>query len=219
MENSVKAMYMVGGILIGVLVISSFVYIFTTGISLQRNYETDRNTEGIQAFNAKFERYLNVTRGTVGSFDTIGNLPSDVITCANLAYNINMKNRGPKGEFDIQSGVEVVVRIGSTNYYVNCCAQQPKDYFIKGKNRQQSSLLDVNLTKKQLDSKPEVYFSFNNFMEQYSKVQIGADAKLLYQYYFDVDKDENGNENRGLEYSEITGRVNKIVFTMTSANF
>ena len=39
-------------------------------------------------------------------------------------------------------------------------------------------------------------------------------AETIYKYYFDVDKDENGVANQAITVSELTGKINKIVFTL-----
>ena len=63
---------------------------------------------------------------------------------------------------------------------------------------------------------------FYKFLKEYSKVKIvdiksanfESNSETIYEYYFDVDKDENGNPNKGLSYSETTGKIDKIVFTL-----
>ena len=109
MENAVKALYIAAGMLIGVMVLSVWVYLFRQGASLGQFYETDQNTLQITAFNSQFEKYTNITERKPGELKFLakGNLPSDVITCANLAYDINRK-----ADFDEKDCVEVIVNIG-----------------------------------------------------------------------------------------------------------
>ena len=79
---------------------------FTHGSAIGKNYDIDTNTQRIVAFNSQFDKYVGVTKQNAdGSFNEKGNIPSDVISCANLAYNINRKN-----EFDSVNKVEVFVK-------------------------------------------------------------------------------------------------------------
>lgn len=217
MENAVKAMYIAAGMLLGVMILSVWVYLFRQGASLGQNYEADQKTQQITAFNNQFEKYTNVTsRKLDGTFEAKGNLPSDVVTCANLAYNINRKS-----EFDTRDNVEVIVVIGTDRYYVNSCEQQPKNYFIKNRNRSASSSLPTNPTQAQLDD-TNTYLSFDDFMKTYSNVKIDSshtDNELIYEYYFDVDETRTNNTDilpgalgRSIQYSNITGKVVRIVF-------
>lgn len=194
MENSVKAIYIAAGMLLGVMILSVWVYLFRQGASLGQNYEADRNTERIVAFNSQFDKYTNITNQWKDSehgyaFDTKGNLPSDVITCANLAYTINRKN-----DYDIENHVEVEVKLGGgKSYNVFSEEIQPKDFFV-------------------LPSRSKAT-DFNSFLQYYSKVKIvninsnkyKSSGESIYEYYFDVGAD-------GLEYSEVTGKIKKIIF-------
>ena len=192
MENSVKALYIAAGMLLGVMILSVWVYIFRQGASIGQFYEADRKTEQIQAFNSQFDKYTAVTKeNSISSenlFDEKGNLPSDVVTCASLAYNINRKN-----DFDEKNSVTVVVEdipsslgLSSGPYYIYSKESQPKGAF-------------VNYANNEVD--------FNKFLKAFNQVKIlySRNSEVVYKYYFDVEAD-------GLEYSEITGKINKITF-------
>ena len=221
MDNSVKALYIAAGVLLGVMILSVWVYIFRQGASLGQFYEADRNTERIQAFNSQFEKYDISTiqrKEAYGfSFEEKGNTASDVITCANLVYNINKKN-----DFDEKNCVDLTVKIGaSQQYHVYSAKSQPKEFFL------------INMSKSFTISRPSFSTSntsecksFNEFLQEYNKVKIvninvpsphqnlSTSAETIYKYYFDVDKDESGTPGEGIQYSEITGKVNEIVFTL-----
>lgn len=184
MENSVKALYIAAGMLLGVMILSVWVYIFSQGASLGRNYEADRKTEQIQAFNSQFDKYTGVLSPENWPFESKSNTPSDVISCASLAYNINQKN-----EFDEKNCVEVVVKnlpSGKT-YYIHSSDTQPKNAF-------------EDASKNTIE--------FNQFLSDFNKVKIlySSNSEVVYNYYFNVEAD-------GLSYSEETGKINKIVFT------
>lgn len=161
---------------------------FTHGSAIGKNYDIDTNTQRVVAFNSQFDKYVGVTeRNADGSFKEKGNIPSDVITCANLAYNINRKN-----EFDSVNKVEVFV-VNSENqiiYSVLANKSQPNNAFSNGD-------------------------SFNDFLQKYNQMKIVTlgetvyrfSGETVYKYYFDV------NQN-GIHYSDVTGKVDKIVFTL-----
>ena len=218
MENSVKAMYIAAGMLISVMILSVLMYVFSLGRSLGKSYEADEQTKQISAFNQQFERYSGKcsqsnSKADGYCFRNKSNRVSDVITCANLAYNINKKN-----DFDEKNNVQVVVKVSaSKNLYVYPYKTQPKNYFLTVTQSvaQTASSFDTNNTTNCIN--------FYNFMEEYNEVKIvniscepnySSSAETIYKYYFDVDKDENNKTGEGIHYSEITGKVDKIVFTL-----
>ena len=219
MENAVKAIYIAAGMLLGVMILSVLVYIFRQGASLGRNYDIDRQTEQITAFNSQFEKYTgvalqrkNLSKEDYGySFEEKSNIPSDVVTCANLAYNINRKN-----EYDVVNHVKVIVKINTNTYYIYPYESQPKNCFLTinetaAKNAAKNSISNTDTSKCK---------SFYDFLREYNDVKIvnisakkyNSSGESIYRYYFDVDEDENGHKGMGIQYSDVTGKVNKIVF-------
>ena len=94
MENAVKAMYMVAAMLIAVMIMGLFIYLFRTGSLFGTNYELKKQQEQIDQFNSKFEPYAREVEGTSGAGGTLyaGNTIFDIITVANLAFDINERN-------------------------------------------------------------------------------------------------------------------------------
>ena len=133
MENAIKAMYMAVGMIIAVLLIGVWVYMFRSAGKLSESYEFKKSTEQVQAFNSKFENYdIKTSQRTTSndgySFKEKWNTASDVISCANLAFDINRKN-----DYDFQQTVSVKVKISSTLcYYLVPYKIQEKNKFIKG---------------------------------------------------------------------------------------
>lgn len=210
MENAIKALYMGAGVLIGVMILSVFVYMFRTGASFGETYELKKNTEQIQAFNSKFEVYDNrsVQRGDSAgySFVTKGNTISDVISCANLIMDINEKN-----DYDLQNAIQLKLNIGASVYYIYPLEKlQKRNFFIadvhfdsaKGTEDAGGTLGDNK------------YMNFNTLLKQYNNVRIvnivstgyNSTNETIYQWYFDVPEE-------GITYSEVTGKVTSITFT------
>jgi len=130
---------------------------FISGATLGKNYDIDLNTQRVIAFNSQFEKYVNTTKKNGSKFVSKGNLPSDVISCANLAYNINRKN-----EFDSINKVDVEVICGGTKYTIQPKEEQKNNEFYEGK-------------------------SFFSFLEDYNEIKISEDTnETIYKYYFDV---------------------------------
>jgi len=79
MENATNGLMMAGGILIGILVVSLFVYMFTTIGGISKDFQEDIDATAIQKFNEPFERYIN--REDLG--------PHDLLTIQNLVDEVN----------------------------------------------------------------------------------------------------------------------------------
>lgn len=58
MENASRALLMVGGILLGVLILALTVTLFASSKSLSNSYEATKQSETIQQFNVNFTKYL-----------------------------------------------------------------------------------------------------------------------------------------------------------------
>lgn len=80
MENASKALLMAGAVLLGVLLISTMVYMFNSTSSFVKVYETEIEGQSLQAFNSQFEIY---NRGKITA--------QDIISLANMASDNNTK--------------------------------------------------------------------------------------------------------------------------------
>ena len=215
MENAIKAFYMGVGMLIAVMVLGVLVYMFRNGARLGASYESSVNTAQVRSFKSQFDIYAKITNQTTDAADGYafiekGNTVSDIITCANLAMSINEKN-----DFDEKNHVQVIVVIDAhTKYSIYPIENQPKNKFIKN--------MSLSTAKAVTNFTEANSFDFYDFLKKYGKVQIvdinstnhNTQAETIYEYYFDVDKDENGVPNQALSYFETTGKINKIVFTL-----
>ena len=61
MENASNALLMAGSVLIGVIVISLFVYLFSSMGSMTKEFQEDIDYTSIQKFNEQFEKYIGRT--------------------------------------------------------------------------------------------------------------------------------------------------------------
>lgn len=195
MENSSRALIMAGGVLVAVMVLSLWVYVFKRAAAIGQNYDAGKQGEQLVAFNAQFETYgeVSVQDNASGYFKNKSNRPADVISCANLVNNINKKN-----DYDDVNNVELEVEIGSKKLHIYPMGNQPKNAFIVGGKNSTS------------------YVYFNDFLKEYNEVKILdatsatdhiAEQETIYKYYFDVYP-------KNIQYSESTGKVNKIIFSI-----
>lgn len=80
MENASKALLMAGGVIIAVLIISLFIYMFTSASSMFQTEEDVERIQEIEEYNKQYESYnRNLLRGT------------DLISLINKAINNNDK--------------------------------------------------------------------------------------------------------------------------------
>lgn len=101
MENAVKALLMAAGVLIGVMIISLGVNLYSSlNVYVEDMNEEIINTE-ISQFNEKFLKFINYNRGVEQYTLTI----QDVVTAANIAFENNRNN----------DGTYVAVKLNGTN--------------------------------------------------------------------------------------------------------
>lgn len=207
MENAVKALIMVAGLIIGVLVIGLLVYLFRMGGNVASNYDQSMSEGQIASFNAKFEPY--VTTLIVTNSDTPqyknkiqqqSNTVNDIVSVINLAYDINAK----VGTNNIEDGIAITVELdSSTKYYMN--AKVLYDYY-------QDTISDGKRKKNIVFKTQDDYRDDDDLFELNQLIKENSDTKLtsgsssfperIYQYYFDCTE---------VDYST-RGRINKMVF-------
>lgn len=81
MENATNGLVMAGSILIGIIVISLFVYMFSNMGNISKNFQEDMDSTSVLKFNEPFEKYIGKTDLT----------SYDLLTVYNLAKDINKK--------------------------------------------------------------------------------------------------------------------------------
>ena len=178
MENASKALLMAGGVLIGIMVISFMVLVLRKAGKMSAQYDKQIANNELTKFNGQFEIY-----------DKNDNNFFDVITVANLAYDINKKNG-----YDKQNSVTVEVKAGSETYSILPNSNLPKDHFLK--NNQNIYIYIYNSQ----GSTPSLIEKFGARKQ---------DDSTQYQYQFDCTK---------IMYSQTTGKVKEIKFEAKENN-
>lgn len=95
MENASKALIMAGGILIGMLLLTFLVIMFTSAGNVSQSYDDTKREEAIQQFNANFTKYL-------GKELTI----HEVVTICNFAQKNGVTVTSSKDIKDIRNDVD-----------------------------------------------------------------------------------------------------------------
>ena len=132
MENATKALYMVAGVLIGLLVLAAFILVFRKGGQTLETIDNRKASEAIAEYNSKLIIY---NRDNNNIFD--------VITACNMAFDINTKNM-----FDSINGLGIQIDIDGTKYSL----QRGDDLQVKGEigGKKLTSFINVNIEGKTL---------------------------------------------------------------------
>jgi hypothetical protein len=220
MENAVKALIMVAGLIIGVLVIGLLVYLFRIGGNVASNYEQSMSEGEIASFNAKFEKYITqlttnpeansgANNGYSNLFIQQSNNIHDIVSVINLAYDVNAQLKSSNST----DGLQVVLH-ADIDYYMN--AQILSDYYEKtkawpqDKKRRQKNIVFTKENPQQNynnnDGSDEIK-ELDDLVKQYNDSVLYNNGKYnqrIYKTYFDCTESL---------YSE-RGRLYKLVFTL-----
>lgn len=102
MENSYRALMIAGGVLLGILLLSAFVYMFRSGARFNRSVEESQIEQQRIAENNKFEQY-----------NRNNNKISDMVSLINLVYDFNQKK-----DFEETESIDLLITIGSVKYSI-----------------------------------------------------------------------------------------------------
>ena len=117
MENSVKALNILWGLLIGIIILSVLVLVFSKGGQLLFSVDNSKEAENIAAYNAKLLAFVSdetytSTEGVLSVDHTDYKTIFDVISAINLAKDINEQNG-----YDESNCLEIEIDpIGNLNY-------------------------------------------------------------------------------------------------------
>lgn len=152
MENATKALLIVAGVLMGVLILSLGVYLYYALSGYITSTQERMETNAREKFNTQFFKYMNVSE----SGDIIYNLTiQDVITAANLANQNN-----------IQHGL-TEADAGGNSYYVKVNAK------INGQTMREHLETDIDDTSASLLSEAANYASdYGNYIYKCENVDI-----------------------------------------------
>lgn len=179
MENASKALIMAGGLLISILVASFMILVLRKAGKINAEYDAQMSDNELARFNSQFELYARED-----------NTFFDVITVANLAYDINQRNG-----WDESNGVDVKIydRDSSIAMYSILVTQNAsnggglkKDYFFE---------------KEDVVETTQEYIYGQIISENTAKKN---DDESVFKYRFECKNE--------ISYNEITGKVREIKF-------
>lgn len=177
MENATKALIMAGTVLISILLISFLVLFLRKGASASAEYHNTMSDAELAKFNSQFEVY-----------DRDNNTYFDVITVANMVYDINKKN-----ENDIQNQIDFKLIIGNNTTYTipKDCSKLERDTFLLGNNEKNMYNTQITIEGKQ-----------TTLISEYSKITEKSPIDYVYKFTGKITK-----------YNDVTGKVEEIQFT------
>ena len=106
MENASKALLMAASVLIGMIILTMGVYLYTTIGAYVRESQEQIERETINKFNVQFYNYLS-EENEIFSFQ-------EIVTIANVAYENNYKYELPT----TKDSAEIVKKYNGKNNYV-----------------------------------------------------------------------------------------------------
>ena len=101
-RNLTEALLMAGSIILGIMLLSTFIYMMRVGGSVNKAYDQTQITHQTEAYNYQFEIYQRDD-----------NTIMDMITLLNLAYSVNSDNN-----YDMNNSVSIVLDIGGKKFQI-----------------------------------------------------------------------------------------------------
>ena len=102
MENASKALFIVVGVILGVLLLSVMIYVFRQGSRVNEAYDQKQITNQLELYNSRFEE-----------FDKEDNNIIEAISLANLAYDTNVIC-----DYDPTLSVKVEIEVGGDTFTI-----------------------------------------------------------------------------------------------------
>ena len=196
MENASKALFIVVGVLIGLLLLSLMIYVFRQGARVNAAYDQKQITNQLELYNARFE-----------AFDRDNNNIIDAISLANLAYDVNNSCN-----YDPTLAVQIEIEVGSEIFTM------PNTKTVSGRNKilpeTGSEMSIYDLTNAFISNNPTpgvkslkvTGLSGVTSTDTLSTTRL-ENGKTIYKYLFRV---ENTND---FEYHEQSLKVSRVKLT------
>lgn len=196
MENASKAIIIAGSVLIGVMILTMFVYVFRAAANTNKSYDDRQAKKQLEAYNAQFEIY-----------NKYNNTITELLTAINLAYDTNVSC-----DYDPQNTVFITIKIDDNHYYnlLNTIKLDSNNKPIIKKNTilpgsQEStntgnaiSIYDlINKSFSDLGIVPQTSDIKN---DTFLKSKLTASHKTIYKYLFSCEKIDYHKENGKISY-------------------
>ena len=184
MENASKAIIIAGSVLIGVMILTMFVYVFRSAAKTNQSYDERQSEKQLEAYNAQFELY-----------NRYNNTITDLLTVINLAYDTNVNC-----DYDPQNTVLITINVDSKNYNL------PDTLLLDGNEPviKKNTVLDSNAGKA-ISIYDLINKSFSDLLINSSNINIKDDTllksklttsgKTIYKYLFSCEEIDYHKEN------------------------
>jgi len=182
MHNSYRFLMMAATLILGVLLLSVFVFVFRAGAKSNIAVDDAQKERQLIASNSRFEKY-----------NRVDNTISDIITLISLVYNYNKENNF--WETDCID-LEILLPDGRkvTMNYDTC--KDLNDYYKGDETKIKKSVVSIN----GIINDPPV--TIYDLMDSFSETKYDKDStKTVYKYLFTANE---------FDYDLNTGKVNKI---------
>lgn len=192
MENASKALFIVVGVILGVILLSVMIYVFRQGSRVNEAYDQKQITNQLELYNSRFEEFAKDNNNII-----------EAISLANLAYDTNVLC-----DYDSTLTVEVEIVVGGDTFTI------PKTNDISSRN---TILNDTNhkisiynltdLTLNELGVVPgTIQGSGAQNSDKLSTTKL-KDGKTIYKYLFRIEDPED------FKYYEHNGKVSAVKLT------
>ena len=109
MENATKALLIAGGVLIGIIIMSLAVSLFSNMSNVSRQYYSEQDRREIAMFNNRFEKYANKDQMfTLFDMKTIFNLVDECKEKYGIKVELKVKN-GNISDSNIDNEIETAI--------------------------------------------------------------------------------------------------------------
>lgn len=204
MDNAARALIMAASIILGVLLLSTLVYVFRAGASLDEAYDAAQNVRQLGLFNAKLEEY-NKNDNTI----------MDMISLANRIYNINRDYN-----FDSTMTVKLIIKIGTQNFIIpneeptekierNEIFKGTSEGNVTGRPIPIYDLINVDFGDLEIsgfgldtDKLSQTKLGTIRYMDD-NGVEMEKNNATIYQFIFECED---------IEYNNTTGRIKSLKF-------
>ncbi len=191
MENTAKALYIAGGVLLAVIIMSLIAYFFSSISSWPQQQDDTLSTEQLAKFNAEYEVY-----------DKSAMYGTDVISCLNKVRSNNEKYVDESGTDELDSSKKRGWFITGNKY--------GKEYEINAYVK-----IEEKIGKKGLQESLDVYFinESNNYKEELRNTNTSNKLEIV--NIEQINNAQSGNRQEGVTYTEYT----KDSELVTSSNY
>ena len=188
MENGSKALIMAASVFLGILLFSAMIYLFRAGARMNEQYEEQQVSNDLVLYNSKFELYNEPDNSIL-----------DIISVANLAYNINKDT-----DYDDGNAITIDINVGNTTFQISGSKKlEKRNTIFIGKNGNYISIYDL-VEKSFNDLGISMVGSNDDDKLSMTKYDSGKN-ETIYKYLFASDSDK-------IEYHSVSNKIIHMEF-------